>query len=104
MTNSFHFSNSKNNILNYINMKTKLMGLIVLIVISVANVMWATRASDTSFGLKELFRINVVQAEDCEDDEAEVCLKQHCDDGQKCECSACIAGSTDCNPDCPCCL
>lgn len=84
-------------------MKKIIFGLMALFMF--AGISYSTLFSvktTVGFELSEVVTLNSANAEGCEDDEMEICMKTTCEDGSECECAACIIGTTDCTPDCPC--
>jgi hypothetical protein len=87
-------------------MKTKILGGITILAIVALSAM---NVNLESIG-KRYFSVAMINIEaladdenDCPDDEQSFCMKGECSDGKNCECEACMRGSTDCTPTCPCC-
>lgn len=84
-------------------MKTKILSLLILTFIGVGSIL-SVNQSTQDLNMNELFRVNVAQAEDpCVDNEKDITLCSDCENGSSCECTACMKGTTDCSPTCPCC-
>lgn len=72
------------------------------IVVAVININMAYKANEfASFAFLEIEAL--AKDEKNLDDEQGFCMKGECSDGTSCECDACMKGSTDCTPSCPCC-
>jgi len=84
-------------------MKIKILSILLLVVISIGCFLTSNHVSQ-DLSMNELFSVNIAQAEDpCVDDESEITMCADCEDGSSCECTACMKGTTDCSPTCPCC-
>lgn len=78
---------------------------LVMVVITIAAVNLNLNSVQNGLMLMDAMNIEALANDEneCSDDEKAEKLCVDCENGTNCECYACIKGSTDCTPTCPCC-